>query len=623
MAHLYRNTVHRDVDADGKRCRKDSPGARKTVEKSKAWYGRYRDADGIEHRVKLATDKTIARQMLHELERKSLQQSAGLVDPFEAWHTAPLTEHVDDFIGTLRDAGRKPDYCRLIETRVRRIVDGCRFRFIPDISASHVQRELGKLKRDGLGQKTVNHYLTAVKQFAAWLVADRRTGDNRLAHLKGGNEKKDIRRVRRELTTEEIRHLLATAQRERSIRHLTGWERFTLYSVAIGTGFRASELASLTPAHFDLNGADIGIPTVRIDAADEKAGRGDQIPLPDELVVMLRPWFDQMSKSDRLWPGEWAAKHDGSKLIEYDVRKARAAWIAAADSDSEHDARERSDFLRYSTEDGTADFHSLRHTYLSRLGRSGASAKAMQKLARHTTVELTIGRYTHANLYDLAAAVEGLPPLLTGPESDRPEADSAALRATGTTGGVEWPTVRPDSVVSSDENSHVHSGEFVERSNVVGRMVDKRVGQPADFDRPRLRVIEAPDADEPTSETTDSARQNPLPGNGFESVSESLRVAENGKREWMGIEPTWPLFRGHTGFEARGGHQSRLHSRNNSAQSLHCQKLRGQCPVSTLGPVNMASPEVRNGRCLVLGAACWILCQTDQAIETRRRARCL
>ncbi len=24
------------------------------------------------------------------------------------------------------------------------------------------------------------------------------------------------------------------------------------------------------------------------------------------------------------------------------------------------------------------------------------------------------------------------------------------------------------------------------------------------------------------------------------------------KREWMGIEPTWPLFRGHTGFEARG-----------------------------------------------------------------------
>ena len=34
--------------------------------------------------------------------------------------------------------------------------------------------------------------------------------------------------------------------------------------------------------------------------------------------------------------------------------------------------------------------------------------------------------------------------------------------------------------------------------------------------------------------------------------------AENGK--WMGIEPTWLLFRGHTGFEAQGGHQIRVHS---------------------------------------------------------------
>ena len=41
----------------------------------------------------------------------------------------------------------------------------------------------------------------------------------------------------------------------------------------------------------------------------------------------------------------------------------------------------------------------------------------------------------------------------------------------------------------------------------------------------------------------------------------STKPAEEKKREWMGIEPTWPLFRGHTGFEARGGHQIRVHSR--------------------------------------------------------------
>ncbi len=161
----------------------------------------------------------------------------------------------------------------------------------------------------------------------------------------------------------------------------------------------------------------------------------------------------------------------------------------------------------------------------------------MQKLARHTTVELTIGRYTHANLYDLAAAVAGLPPLLPVPESDRPEADSVALRATGTT-------------------------DARKPSNVVGRMVGQKVGQPPDSGRPQLRLIEAPDVAESTSETADSATRNPLQGNGFESVSESLRVAENEKRERMGIEPTRPLFRGLTGFEARGSHQIYKHSRS-------------------------------------------------------------
>ena len=34
------------------------------------------------------------------------------------------------------------------------------------------------------------------------------------------------------------------------------------------------------------------------------------------------------------------------------------------------------------------------------------------------------------------------------------------------------------------------------------------------------------------------------------------------KREWKGIEPSWRLLRRHNGFEARDGHQIRIHSRN-------------------------------------------------------------
>ena len=80
-----------------------------------------------------------------------------------------------------------------------------------------------------------------------------------------------------------------------------------------------------------------------------------------------------------------------------------------------------------------ADFHALRHTYLSRLGRSGANPKVMQRLARHTTVELTLGRYTHADLYDLTSAVEQLPALpITGEDDTQTGKNHVVLQATGT-----------------------------------------------------------------------------------------------------------------------------------------------------------------------------------------------
>lgn len=65
----------------------------------------------------------------------------------------------------------------------------------------------GMKKRDGtnkisrgLGQRTLNHYLAAFKQFTRWMVTEGRTYKNALAHLKAGNANLDIRRERRELS---------------------------------------------------------------------------------------------------------------------------------------------------------------------------------------------------------------------------------------------------------------------------------------------------------------------------------------------------------------------------------------------------------------------------------------
>jgi hypothetical protein len=77
-----------------------------------------------------------------------------------------------------------------------------------------------------------------------------------------------------------------------------------------------------------------------------------------------------------------------------------------------------------------ADFHALRHSFITMMERAGISPKTAQELARHSDIRLTMQRYTHKTLHDLAAAVETLP-VLTKPDARR---QAAALQATGTDG---------------------------------------------------------------------------------------------------------------------------------------------------------------------------------------------
>ncbi len=81
-----------------------------------------------------------------------------------------------------------------------------------------------------------------------------------------------------------------------------------------------------------------------------------------------------------------------------------------------------------------ADFHSLRHSYLTLGGRSGIDLRTLQELAGHSKPELT-ARYSHRRLYDPAGAVDKLPNLvpIDGPNAGTSE---VPLRMTGTDGPI-------------------------------------------------------------------------------------------------------------------------------------------------------------------------------------------
>ena len=227
-------------------------------------------------------------------------------------------------------------------------------------------------------------------------------------------------------TPEEVAWLIDVAAGRTLPEHcLSGTDRAMVYRLALGTGFRAKELRSLTPASFDLDGEP---PTVRVQAACSKRRRTDTQPIRRDLAELLRDWLSGRPVNELLFsrlPG------DTARMLRADLLLARGEWIKAATSDKEREARGKTDFLCYENAAGeVADFHSTRHTYVSGIVASGASVKTAQELARHSNPSLTIGRYSHTRLHDLQGALDALPK----PSPTRPvvEPKEARIQATGT-----------------------------------------------------------------------------------------------------------------------------------------------------------------------------------------------
>jgi integrase len=172
----------------------------------------------------------------------------------------------------------------------------------------------------GKGQtiRTSNANLAAMKQFCRWMVQDRRMLESPLAHLSGGNVKTDRRHDRRKLTADELRKLIATTQASRdAFRGLFGKDRAVLYSLACGTGFRVSELASLLPGAFALTDDP---PTVTLAGENAKNGQAAVQPLPPDVVQVLHQYLASKAADPPVWRASWPAK--AAVMIRKDLEAA-------------------------------------------------------------------------------------------------------------------------------------------------------------------------------------------------------------------------------------------------------------------------------------------------------------
>jgi integrase len=412
----------------GKRVTKDTPGAVRDESRSKTWWGRYTDAAGKEHQVKLSMSKEIARRMLAKLAGDAQLARVGLADPYAGHRERPLLEHLEDFARALATRNNTAAHVKKAAGLARIVVEGCGFRGFEDVEPGAVaeflaglrrgdgrpplelpqewytareaapligfdlaylrhlakrgpwpgpapRRQPGKpvqLHRDsllalyerrgrGIGVRTSNDYLRSATQFTRWLARERRAPFDPLAHLSRLNPDADARHPRRTLGADDFACFVEATGGGTKYRGLSGRDRLVIYCLSARTGLRAGELASLTPASFDL---DADPPTVTVQAAFSKHRRKDVLPLRKDVAELLRGAVAGRPRHARLWPGRW--HEDGAAIL---CRDLEAAGIP------------------YEDEEGRAfDFHALRHTFLTHLAESRVHPKVAQVLARHSSI---------------------------------------------------------------------------------------------------------------------------------------------------------------------------------------------------------------------------------------------
>ena len=426
MAHLYKKPV----------ITVDSATGQKAKTKSKKWWGKYRDAAGMIRRVPLVGDKTAAQTMLTDLVRRVDREKAGLIDPTDEQRKRPLAKHLTEFTKYLKNKSVTPKQVKESTMQIQKMVDDRKWKMIGDITASGAHEFLGQLRRDNLSAQTYNHYLKSAKQFTRWLVRDRRTPNDPLAHISKMNVSVDRRHDRRALAPEEFARLITAAQNGPPIETFPGADRAMMYVLAAWTGFRKGEIGSLTQRSFRLDDEPA---TATVAACYSKRRRQDTQILHSEVVRLLKEWLatkPDLGPDDVLFPVSGrvpgGTERKTHKMMRLDIKAARKAWIEETKVPEERKAREESDFLEYQNDDGLfADFHSNRHLFITSLERAGLSPKMAQTLARHSDVRLTLGVYTHVGLHDQTAAIASLPPPPGGKDT---ETEATELWATGTDG---------------------------------------------------------------------------------------------------------------------------------------------------------------------------------------------
>jgi len=321
----------------------------------------------------------------------------GLISKRQATAAKSLESLLGDFKPTLLEGAGTPKQQRLVMSRLRRIVAGCKAGRWQDLTKRQVITFLDGLLGSGdISKRTYNFYVQHVRRFGKWLAKELLLAESPFEELtaKRFNKRRDQVHERRALTAAEARKLLATTKDEPKRYKLSGYQRYLCYKLAIESGLRCKEMRSLTPESLDFSACTVTV------LGDKTKNQQDAVlPLRRGTAAEIKSYCRGFTQRARLFD----IPHRSSDMIAADCKAADIDYVDQAG--------------RY------ADFHALRHTCGTLLAAAGVHPKTCQQILRHKDIRLTLDYYTHFLTGQEHKAVESLPDL-----------DSKKKRATGTDG---------------------------------------------------------------------------------------------------------------------------------------------------------------------------------------------
>ncbi len=361
------------------------------------WYVRYRDSRGRwRSQASTATNKTEARRLAGELERRAERQRLGL-EPLPAEDGGgTLGELLEWWLETY--SANAPSHAQNTSAIGKHLLSSQLASLtLAEVTSGHIETFLQE-RSTVLGPQSVNHLrrfllsaFNRAKECGRW------NGQNPAASVR---RRKVPRRLADFLRVHEVPLVLAA---------LLPHHR-PIFAAAIYTGMRKGELIGLHKSDIDF-GANLIMVQRSYDRDTTKGGCGAAIPIAKELVPYLKTAIKR-STSEYVFPGPEGGMMSSNNPLEEVLRRAlgRAGIVkgythvcrkkgcgyseSAPDGDLRHCATHRHK-LWPKAEVRPIRFHDLRHTTASLLLMSGANPAAVQKILRHSDPRITTEVYGH------------------------------------------------------------------------------------------------------------------------------------------------------------------------------------------------------------------------------------